>query len=64
MRLDYLDYQIVYLEDTGDASVYAKNKEIIRASIPRSLNRENLIKNLSLGMAAPGLIGSRIGAGE
>ena len=60
MRLDYLDYQIVYLEDTGDASVYSKNKEIIRASIPRSLNKENLIKNLSLVMAAPGLISTGI----
>ena len=59
MRLDYLDYQIVYLEDTGDASVYRKNKEIIRASIPRALSKENLIKNLSLVMAAPGLLSSR-----
>ena len=56
MRLNYLDYQIVYLEDTGDASVYRKNKEIIHANIPGYLNKENLIKNLSYIMAIPGVM--------
>ena len=53
MRLNFLDYQIVYLEDTGDTSVYMKNKEIVRANIPGYLNKENLIKNLSLIMTLP-----------
>lgn len=56
MRLDYLDYQIVYLEDTGDASVYRNNREIVRASIPGYLTKENLIRNLSLIMAIPGVM--------
>ena len=56
MRLNYLDYQIVYLEDTGDASVYSKNKEIIRASIPGNLTKENLIKNLSMIMTLPRIL--------
>ena len=33
MRLNYLDYQIVYLEDTGDVSVYKDNKEIGRLRV-------------------------------
>ena len=33
MRLDYLDYQIVYLEDTGDASVYSNSPEKVGDSI-------------------------------
>ena len=53
MRLNFLDYQIVYLEDTGDTSVYMKNKEIVRANIPGYLNKENLIKNLSFIMTLP-----------
>ncbi|MBQ4467623.1 MAG: hypothetical protein II918_05340 [Firmicutes bacterium] len=56
MRLNYLDYQIVYLEDTGDASVYMKNKEIVRANIPGDLNKENLIKNLSIIMTLPAVM--------
>lgn len=56
MRLDYLDYQIVYLEDTGDASVYRNNKEIVRANIPGYLTKENLIRNLSFIMAIPGVM--------
>ena len=56
MRLNYLDYQIVYLEDTGDASVYMKNKEIVRAKIPGDLNKENLIKNLSIIMTLPAVM--------
>ena len=56
MRLEYLDYQIVYLEDTGDTSVYRKNKEIIRANIPEYLTKENLIKNLSIIMTLPGVL--------
>ena len=31
MRLNYLDFQIVYLEDTGDVSVYKDNKEIFHS---------------------------------
>ncbi len=56
MRLNYMDYQIVYLEETGDASVYSKNKEIVRANIPEYLNKENLIKNLSFIMTLPGVM--------
>ena len=56
MRLNYLDYQIVYLEETGDASVYRKNKEIVRANIPEYLNKENLIKNLAIIMTLPGVM--------
>ena len=64
MRLDFLDYQIVYLEDTGEASVYSKNKEIIRANIPGSLNKENLIRNLSYIMAVPGVLSGNQEAGR
>lgn len=56
MRLNYMDYQIVYLEDTGDASVYRNNREIVRANIPGYLNKENLIKNLSIIMTLPGVM--------
>lgn len=59
MRLNYLDYQIVYLEETGDTSIYRKNKEIIRANIPTSLSKEHLIDNLAYIMAAPGLLASK-----
>ena len=51
MRLDYLDYQIVYLEDTGDVSVYKDKREILYAHMSRFLSRENLIKNVSYIMA-------------
>lgn len=51
MRLDYLDYQIVYLEDTGDVSVYKNKREILYAHMSRFLSRENLIKNVSYIMA-------------
>lgn len=51
MRLDYLDYQIVYLEDTGDVSVYRNKREILYAHMSRFLSRENLIKNVSYIMA-------------
>ena len=51
MRLNYLDFQIVYLEDTGDVSVYKDNKEIVYAHTTDYLSKENLIKNLSYIMA-------------
>ena len=51
MRLDYLDYQIVYLEDTGDVSVYKDKREILYAHMSRFLSKENLIKNVSYIMA-------------
>ena len=51
MRLDYLDYQIVYLEDTGDVSVYKNKREILYAHMSKFLSKENLIKNVSYIMA-------------
>ena len=51
MRLDYLDYQVVYLEDTGDVSVYKDKREILYVHMSRFLSKENLIKNLSYIMA-------------
>ena len=51
MRLDYLDYQVVYLEDTGDVSVYKDKREALYAHMSRFLSKENLIKNLSYIMA-------------
>ena len=51
MRLDYLDYQVVYLEDTGDVSVYKNNREILYAHMSKFLSKENLIKNVSYIMA-------------
>ena len=51
MRLDYLDYQVVYLEDTGDVSVYKDKREILYAQMSRFLSKENLIKNVSYIMA-------------
>ncbi len=56
MRLNYLDFQIVYLEDTGDVSVYKDNKEIVYAHTSDYLSKENLIKNLSYIMALPGVM--------
>ena len=51
MRLDYLDYQIVYLEDTGDASVYSNRKEIIYAHIDKWLSPEKVVESISLLMS-------------
>ena len=51
MRLDYLDYQVVYLEDTGDVSVYKDKREVLYAHMSRFLSKKNLIKNLSYIMA-------------
>ena len=51
MRLDYLDYQIVYLEDTGDVSVYKNKREVLYAHMSKFLSKENLIKNVSYIMA-------------
>ena len=51
MRLDYLDYQIVYLEDTGDTSVYSNRKEIIYAHIDKWLSAENVVDSISLLMS-------------
>ena len=56
MRLNYLDFQIVYLEDTGDVSVYKDNKEIVYAHTTDYLSKENLIKNLSYIMALLGVM--------
>ena len=53
MRLNYMDYQIVYLEDTGDASVYRNNKEIIYACMDKWLTPEKVIESMSLLMNMP-----------
>ena len=53
MRLNYMDYQIVYLEDTGDASVYRNNKEIIYAYMDKWLTPEKVIESISLLMNMP-----------
>ncbi len=53
MRLNYMDYQIVYLEDTGDASVYRNNKEIIYAYMDKWLSPEKVIESMSLLMNLP-----------
>lgn len=53
MRLNYMDYQIVYLEDTGDASVYKNNKEIIYAYMDKWLSPEKVIDGISFIMNMP-----------
>ncbi len=53
MRLNYMDYQIVYLEETGDASVYRNNKEIIYAYMDKWLSPEKVIESMSLFMNLP-----------
>ena len=53
MRLNYMDYQIVYLEETGDASVYRNNKEIIYAYMDKWLSPEKVIESMSLLMNLP-----------
>ena len=53
MRLDYMDYQIVYLEDTGDASVYRNKKEIIYALMDKGLCPEKVVDGLSFIMNMP-----------
>ena len=53
MRLNYMDYQIVYLEDTGDASVYRNNKEIIYAYMDKGLSSAKVIESMSLCMNLP-----------
>ena len=53
MRLNYMDYQIVYLEDTGDASVYQNDRKIMHAFMDKGLEREKVVDCLSYVMRMP-----------
>ena len=53
MRLDYMDYQIVYLEDTGDASVYSNRKKIIHAFMDKGLSPEKVVDCMSFIFRMP-----------
>ena len=53
MRLNYMDYQIVYLEDTGDASVYQNDRKIMHAFMDKGLEREKVVACLSYVMRMP-----------
>ncbi len=53
MRLDYMDYQIVYLEDTGDASVYSNRKKIIHAFMDKGLSPEKVVDRMSFIFRMP-----------
>ena len=53
MRLEYLDYQIVYLEETGDATVYSDKKEILSAWMDKGLTPEKVVDSLSLVFRMP-----------
>ena len=56
MRLDYMDYQIVYLEDTGDACVYRNEHEIIHAFMDKWLSADRVVDSLSYIMRIPGIL--------
>ncbi len=53
MRLEYLDYQIVYLEDTGDATVYSDKRKILSAWMDKGLTPEKVVDSLSLVFRMP-----------
>lgn len=53
MRLEYMDYQIVYLEDTGDASVYSNKKKIIHALMDNGLSPEKVVDCMSFIFRMP-----------
>ncbi len=53
MRLDYMDYQIVYLEDTGDASVYSNKRKIIHAFMDKGLSPEKVVDCMSFIFRMP-----------
>ena len=53
MRLEYLDYQIVYLEETGDAIVYSDKKKILSAWMDKGLTPEKVVDSLSLVFRMP-----------
>ena len=53
MRLNYLDYQIVYLEDTGDASVYSNKRKIIHAFMDKGLSPEKVVDCMSFIFRMP-----------
>ncbi|MCR4708751.1 MAG: hypothetical protein K5653_00665 [Clostridiales bacterium] len=53
MRLEYMDYQIVYLEDTGDASVYTNQKKIIHALMDKGLSPDKVVDCMSFIFRVP-----------
>ena len=53
MRLEYMDYQIVYLEDTGDASVYSNKRKIIHAFMDKGLSPEKVVDCMSFIFRMP-----------
>lgn len=53
MRLEYMDYQIVYLEDTGDTSVYSNRRKIIHALMDKGLSREKVVDCMSFIFRMP-----------
>lgn len=47
MRLNYMGYQIEYLDSTGDVTVYKNEKMIMHASMSRWLSSREVIDSLS-----------------
>ena len=53
MKLNYMDFQIVYLEDTGDASVFSNRKKIIHALMDKGLSPDKVVDNMSFIFRMP-----------